>query len=277
MNPIHRFGVLCFGIMIVTAPYVQSDSQRSDTDITQASSEAPYINSFDMEEFLQTHLPEYLITERYTQWYTEVLYALQYKGTGPELWVRLGLFPSVIDAEGAAEAYMDGSTQWFKEGPPAGVEIGDRSWFYPPVSEKRVKDVLFVRRNGFFVVHDISSGIDVVDLAKRIDNDLIAGAGYLIRGESVSCPVIQSVDVSKSAIREGETSILTVHAQDPNGAPLELHSHPSWRTQGNELTVTHSLVFYPDNPDWGVHPIKIWAINEQRNMFSKIFEVDINF
>ena len=53
-------------------------------------------------------------------------------------------------------------------------------------------------------IHFVTGTYDLLTLAKSIDQDIINGASYLKIGDTISPPVIQSLDVSKPDLREGK-------------------------------------------------------------------------
>ena len=98
--------------------------QKGNNRLIRSNPDVPLVKAFDMQAFNRDRLPGFRIVEKHALYYTEVVYRLENLTTNFTLYIEVGLFPSVREAEGAKLDRLIMSTAWFKEGPILGEQVG---------------------------------------------------------------------------------------------------------------------------------------------------------
>ncbi|MEN8158105.1 MAG: hypothetical protein ABFS10_14225 [Bacteroidota bacterium] len=218
------------------------------------------VNGVDMEELVSVHLPGYeLVRSRLMfDWGREYVY--QSNDEAKNLHMKVGVYPSVEKAEEAAGAYAMLCSAVFYPGPYDSYMVGDRCWSpYFHGENQEIMAIVFIRKN---MLINISSGDgfgEVGTLAKAIDEGILDRDDYIDLAHELQLPVIDSITATKSVLREGESTTVTVYASDPGNQSIEydvigmtkldteegnsFREHATVDFMGANLTGTHSYNF----------------------------------
>ena len=195
--------------------------------------------------------------------------------------IRIGLYPSVREAEEAVLDGLNGGTAWMNEGPIQSEQIGDTIWYTTTETALHGEIIIlvtFIRYNAVFTLCCMDGEVDLLSLAKSIDQDIQNGASYLKSNKTISPPVIRSVEAPKE-IRELDRILFAVDASDPEGYGIKYHCLFGGQQSGqpeNVLEVCANPNYFPNDPASGQHAFRIWVVNEN-NLFSSVSEVTVTF
>lgn len=262
--------------LITTISIFISCENLSDSN---SKNDARYITKFDVEEMARQYLVDFSLIRKHPTWNRGREYVFNRESNKALIFIKVGLHPSVREVEELVLDYLNSISMVMKEGPVMAEPIGDNLWWAAESSDSSmVTHILFIRKNAFISLHSYSN-IDLKALAKSIDDDIMKGASYLTLKNSISSPIINSMCISKTALKEGETAKITINATDPEGEPLEymFHNIGLARFEGdpeNVFTLTASRD-YISEPFFGSHNIKFVVINKS-NVVSSTTEITVN-
>ena len=234
------------------------------------------ITKVDMEEMAHRHLPYFNLLRERSKYVYGREYVFVRESDSANIFITIGLHQSEKDAENIANNYFSEISMVMKEGPHQGVTIGDKYWWLAPFQDSSIlTDIVFIRKNALFIMSSHSYE-ELKELAKKIDDDIIIDANYVELENKILLPVIDSITASKTELKEGDTTKITIHASDPNNESLEYdaigigHYEPD---PENVFTLISSPSNVPD-PFWGSHVYEFIVINES-NVVSEIAEFEI--
>lgn len=243
-----------------------------------ASNNDSVITRFDAEEMAKKNLVDFTLVRERAQWNRGREFVYQKLNDQVNVFITIGLHQSSNDAKDIALDYLNEISMGMREGPLAGVAIGDKLWWLSPNSDSNnVTDILFTRKNALFIMSS-HSYIKLKELAKAIDEDIVKGESYLTIENSILLPKINSISVEKSNLQVGESIKITVNATDSRNELLEYQSQPGLikieSDPENVFTLTAIRDLVPE-PFIGSHTIKFVVINKS-NVVSRLSEITVN-
>ncbi len=232
-----------------------------------------YITKYDVEGMKEKLLPNFKLFDKNVRMYMGRDYRFQ-DSTTTDKYVefRIGIHPSKDDAIKFALDYIGWSAGIPQEDSNNILGIGDRCWIMTLGSD--TTSYLFLRNNICCLVLSHSLGnLQLRELVRSIDEDIVNDADYIKQKSSISLPKIKKITVSKSELNDGETATIRVSASDPNNKKLECISFPGLLQNGMTFTF-QAKKDYVSEPFIGQHTYEFQVINEN-NVLSKIKEVTI--
>lgn len=248
----------------VNDPDPPKDESQKDT----------YITGFDTEGMRKKHLSDFTLVRKRARWNEgrEFVYR-DVNDNGNLVLIRIGIHSSKSKALEIAEEYNRGTSLVPQED---SLGFGDRSWWMPDVDSPDTVAYHFLRNNMFVIVNSHTYDY-LLNLTRAIDEDIVNGTDYIKKSNSISLPIIHSVSASKTNVREGESTKITINASDPSAEPLEHVSHPGLihfdSDPPNVFTFIASRDYVPA-PFWGSHIFNFIVFNES-NVSSEIAELEI--
>ena len=246
--------------------------------LIRSATDSNYVAKFDVEAMVLQHLSDFYLLRKRPIWNWGRQYVFLRDSDKASIYIMLGLHPSIKDTEERVLDLINSISMYMYEGPVNGELIGDNLWWAADGSNpNKVTVIKFIRKNAFISLS--SDEIDLIALAKAIDNDILKGSSYVTISNSISPPVINSVTALKIELSEDESTKLTVNATDPDGEPLEYISHMGASNNGidpeNVLTIIASRHIFNEQPFFGPHTIEFYVINES-NFVSLVYKFTIN-
>ena len=246
--------------------------------LIQSTSDSNYVIKFNVEAMVSMYLPNFYLLRKRPMWNRGREFVFKRASDNALIFIILGLHPSIEDTEEHVLNFLNSISMHMYEGPVNGELIGDNLWWAAEGSDpNKVTDILFSRKNAFISLY--SDEIDLIALAKTIDNAILNGSSYVTISNSISAPVINSVTALKIELSEDESTKLTVNATDPDGEQLEYISHMGASNNGvdpeNVLTIIASRHIFDEQPFFGPHTIEFYVINES-NFVSLVYKFTIN-
>jgi hypothetical protein len=242
------------------------------------------VEGIDIAVLGQTHIPEYRFGPPHDLWYWGYLYGFYAQDDNKRgVSFQIGVYPSVQTAEETALHYLNTISLFFMEGPIQGKSIGDNCWYaFNTNTDQKVRYISFLRKNVFVMIGiDFNAPHpppDILELCREIDSDIMNGARYISFADKPDPPSVTSVQVAKSILREGETTIVTITGSDPKGKRLDYQGEfPGTRLEAeNTFLVRFSRDNTPE-PYWGTtQTFTAWVVNEDL-FFSERKEFQITF
>ncbi len=228
-----------------------------------------YITNYDVEGMKEKLLPNFKLVDKNARMYMGRDFRFQ-DSTTTDNYVefRIGIHPSSNDANKFALNYINWSAGIPQEDSNNILGIGDRCWTM--TFESDTTSYLFLRTNICCLVLSHSLGnLQLRELARSIDEDIVNNADYIKKKSSISIPKIRGISISKSELNEGESAIIEVVASDPDNEKLECNSYP--RMAQNGMVFTFQAESYYDS---GQHTIDFQVINKS-NVLSEVEEITI--
>lgn len=233
------------------------------------------VSEINMEEMAQLNLPDFNLVREGPKHYLGKEYVFVRESDATNVFITIGLHQSEIEAENIATDYLNDISMSMKDGPHQGVSIGDKYWWETGSDSDILTNIVFIGKNALFIMSSHSYG-ELKTLAVKIDNDIFNNADYVELENTIFLPVIDSITASKTVLKYGESSKLTVYASDPNNELLEydvigLSNYE--RDPENVFTevATHD---YVGEPFFGSHIYEFVVINES-NVVSEIVEFEL--
>ena len=229
-----------------------------------------FITKYDVEGMKEKLLPNFKLVDKNARIYMGRDFRFQ-DSTTTDKYVefRIGIHPSIDDANKFALDYFSWMAGFPHEDTLKTLGIGNRCWIM--LSGSDTTSYLFLRNNICCLVLSHSLGnLQLRELVRSIDEDIVNNAEYLKKKRSISLPKIKNISISKSELNEGESAIIEVVASDPDNENLECSSNPGMRQNGMIFTFQAKSYY-----DTGQHTIDFQVINES-NVLSKIKEITID-
>ena len=271
--------------------YSQEYYEKGNYRLRRSDYQHALVSGFDHIRMTSMYLPGFTITGSLPMFYHGLSYEFK-NSDNKRLAVKIGVYPTIRDAEEAVLDYLNDVAGIFSEGNDGNVIIGDNSWYYEiklNTAENeiisRFESIIFIRKNAIVGVFSGAGNSahyypDLLKLAESIDNDIMNGAPYIKLSDTLNPPVIHSVSLSKSKIQEGEESIMTIYAYDPAGhiAHYRLTPGPEkdWSDPKNVFRIYADRNRFPDEPFFETHKIEVWIVNND-NFFSSKAIVEVTF
>jgi len=133
------------------------------------------IESIDIKEMAKIHLKDYSLKREgfFNGLDTQYVYT---SNNGEAIYIVLGIYPSQAAADSSLNQYFSEMAGVPMKESYEGIEIGDSFWWL--TGAIKVSSVYFIRKNAMFMIS--SSKYDgLVDLAKKIDDDILNRASYI--------------------------------------------------------------------------------------------------
>lgn len=229
-----------------------------------------YITKYDVEGMKEKLLPNFKLVDKNARMYMGRDFRFQ-DSTKTDKYVefRIGIHPSNDDANKFALDYISWSAGIPQEDSNNILGIGDRCWIMPFGSD--TTSYLFLRNNICCLVLSHSfDNLQLQELVRSIDEDIVNNADYIKKKSSISLPKIKNISISKSELNEGESATIEVVASDPDNEKLEYRSNPGMGQNGMTFTFQAK-----SNYDSGQHTIDFQVINES-NVLSEVEELTID-
>ena len=240
--------------------------------------DAQYITKFDMDEMAKKNLADFALIRSRAQWNRGREFVFQRSSDQANVFIIIGIHQSPGDANDIALDYLNEISIRMKEGPLAGAAIGDKLWWWSPNSDStNVTNILFLKENVLFILSSHSYK-NLIDLARAIAEDITKKESYLTIEESLSVPKVNSVSLTKSSVKDGDSTKITIHATDTNNELLEYQAQPGLIRFQSDPENVFTFVASRDQvsePFFGSHKIKFVVINES-NVVSGIAEITVN-
>jgi len=138
--------------------------------------QAPLVESIDIKEMAKIHLKDYSLLRERSYYGVDTQYVYT-NNNNEAIYIVLGIYPSQAAADSSLInqyfSYMAGVPI---KGSYQGIEIGDGFWWL--TGAIKVSNVYFIRRNAMFMMNS-SKYEGLVDLAKKIDDDILNKASYI--------------------------------------------------------------------------------------------------
>ncbi len=136
------------------------------------------IENIDVENMAKLHLSDFfMIRERPDSLGTE--YVFKREDDSVTIFITIGLFPSLAEVENAASEYLNVISLYMENGLEQEISIGEKYlWWAPNQDFSKLTNLVFVRKNGLFILSSHSFG-DLKTLAKTIDDDILREESYI--------------------------------------------------------------------------------------------------
>ncbi|MDP2982011.1 MAG: hypothetical protein Q8O92_01605 [Candidatus Latescibacter sp.] len=278
--------ILCIALiyaiswLISTSSFSQEYYVKGKYRLIRSNTEVSLVAGVNVLALVQKYANDFAANLVASQQNSVVEYGLYRKSDQQGISMMIGLHSSVREAEESMLDALNYQINIIMEESPQ-YKIGESAWSRP---SKYQPGFAFIRKNAVVYLHSSypSTNVDIIGLARAIDQDLVNGAPYVTILDQIAPPVIHSVDLSKPVLSEGERSSLTINASDPNGRRIILYGNSLKGFGGvenesiipwNDLRVIQLL---HDEQLTGTHTIKCWVVNED-NLFSQVKEVQVTF
>jgi hypothetical protein len=146
--------------------------EKEDDPVEQVS----LVESIDIKEMAKIHLKDFsFLRERFFYGLdTQYVYT---SNNNEVIDIVLGIYPSQAAADSSLNKYFSEMVGLPIKGSYQGIEVGDSFWWLTgPINQ--VSNVWFIRRNAMFMMSSIRYD-GLVDLAKKIDDDILTEASYV--------------------------------------------------------------------------------------------------
>jgi hypothetical protein len=148
-------------------------------DIFQTKDEEIIIINIDMEEMVKLHLPNFNLIRQRAKGDLGTEYVFFNINDSANIFIRVGLHKTANNAENFVLDYLDEISMGMNNSPILEEPIGDTFWWFAPNADPIVvTNIIFTRKNAHFEIisHD---GVELIALAKAIDDDILTGASYI--------------------------------------------------------------------------------------------------
>lgn len=136
------------------------------------------IEGIDVMTMAQMHLPDFnLVRERPDSLETE--YVFRRKTDPVNVFITVGLYPSMLDAENAANEDFKYMSIRMEEGAHQGISIGDNFWWNALNYSDTLINIVFIRKNALFIMSCSNNYGELQALAKKIDDDIVNEEHYI--------------------------------------------------------------------------------------------------
>lgn len=145
----------------------------------KSDEEIVIIEDIDIKEMAKIHLTDFLfVRERDAGAGTE--YVFSRDGVYENIYINMGICSSAEKADSIVNSYMSNMAGVPQTGSLQGISIGDKFWWLTRYSNStsRVAEVFFIRHNVYFMMN-VQKYPALLDLAKKIDNDILTKASYI--------------------------------------------------------------------------------------------------
>ena len=138
--------------------------------------QVPLVESIDIKGMAKIHLKDFSFVEKRLFYQLDTQY--RFSGNNKEfISIVLGIYPSQVAADSSLNQYFSEMAGVPIKGSYQGIEIGDSFWWLTGAMNQ-VSNVWFIRRNAMFMMSGIRFD-GLVDLAKKIDDDILKEASYV--------------------------------------------------------------------------------------------------
>ncbi|MBN1416880.1 MAG: hypothetical protein JW973_17415 [Bacteroidales bacterium] len=234
-----------------------------------------FVTGVDIEAFASEYLSGYDLQQIETRDFLGMEYFYMHDSEGPAIRIIAGVYKSGDYADSMACFFRNMVSIVFVEGTYHASAMGDKCW-YTGLALDQALSILFIRKNALFIISGYYGYPDVTSLAQQLDEGIMQNAVFVNRDQSIRLPVIDSVTATKTLMKAGETSKITLHASDPRNEPLAYvgigigHYEPD---PENVFTVIAHTDFI-GKPFFGAHVYQFLVINAI-NIVSETEEFEI--
>ena len=136
------------------------------------------IAGIDVMTIAQLHLPDFnLVREHPDSLETENVFRRETDSVN--VFITVGLYPSMLDAENAANEDFEYMAIRMEEGAHQGITIGDNFWWNALNNSDTLINIVFIRKNALFIMSCSNNYGELQALAKKIDNDIVNEEHYI--------------------------------------------------------------------------------------------------
>jgi len=234
-----------------------------------------FVVKVDIEGLAGKHLPGFYLYREWFRGMTGRDYTFKRDSDTAMLSIAAGLYKSAEAADSIARDYFMTVSAVFTEGLQPGSPVGDKYW-YVGLDTMHPEAIAFIRKNALFIMHGNEKYSDIMQLAKKIDDDIVKDAGYIELKNTILLPEIFSITASKTVMKEGETSKITLHASDPDNESLEYYGYGigHYEPDPENIFTLNAMSDFIGDPFYGSHVYWFMVINKS-NVLSEIAEFEI--
>lgn len=252
-------------ILLVIFTFLFISCEKSGKLVTPTDKDEIFVTKFDVEEMKQRHLPDFKLVRKRAMFNSGKEYIFQnIQDEENVIFIRACILPSKKRAHDFVKHYCDLCEMLPIEFSDKDFNIGDKCWWMvDPISPDTVQ-YHFTRYNIFILVNSHTYN-DIQQLAGLIDKDIINGANYVSKEETISIPVIYLVSAEKTEVWEEETVKIFVSASDPFKKKLEyVFNYGLFHIETDSINVftfkaSRDMV---SEPFFGAHTFEFQVINE---------------
>lgn len=143
------------------------------------------IESIDVKAMAKIHLKDFSFVRERLFYQSDTEYVFNRASDKENIFITVGICPSAEKADSSLNEYMSYMAGVPQDSPFQGTSVGDKFWWraFTKNSIPHVTDIFFIRRNVYFMMSiDNDTGLiytELIDLAKKIDDDILNKAAYI--------------------------------------------------------------------------------------------------
>ncbi len=280
-------------LLLIVLVFVGFGSRETNADeyysfgsyrLVRSHYDSGFVNGVDTPAIVKTLYPSGYDVIKRSHYYDYAMdYSIGKNGGNSGALLRVGIFPTVQEAEETTLRYLCSNSGPYKEGSSLGLNIGDNCWYREEITGGSgtaiLSKILFLRKNAFFQLGIGADKIDIIPIAEAIDSMLIHGSLYIELSNTLDPPVITDIQLSKKEIETDDVSFMKVIAYDPKGKKLEYERTPGIVKSADDPDNMFRIYASRDNwsePFYGSHIIEAWVINED-GFVSRKYSTQITF